>query len=318
MGHPAADRAAGDRRAHDGRHGDGVRARRRGARRRLVHRRRRLVARRVARGDQPVRRAPAAGDLLRAEQPDGALDAGRAISRPSASSPTRRSATASPAITIDGTDPDAIAAAFAWAAERARAGDGPDAHRAGRACACAATRITTTCCTSARIRSRRGTIRRSTEQGYADRELYAYWAARDPIATYAARLEAEGVIEAGDLERIKREAEALVERAGARGHRRALARAGDGRRSACSRTSRRACAIEVLDPAVRDTRPRSHPALPPRRSRRRRSIRRASTFLEAVMLGVGDALRADPRVFVFGEDVGGSVRQRVPAAAGRC
>src|SRR5207247_5196517 len=30
------------------------------------------------------------------------------------------------------------------------------------------------------------------------------------------------------------------------------------------------------------------------------------TFLDAVMLGVGDALRADPRVFVYGEDVGGS------------
>src|SRR5262249_59428873 len=30
-----------------------------------------------------------------------------------------------PGITVDGTDPDAIAAAFAWAAERARAGAGP-------------------------------------------------------------------------------------------------------------------------------------------------------------------------------------------------
>src|SRR4030095_11468886 len=30
-----------------------------------------------------------------------------------------------PGITIDGTDPDEIAAAFAWAAERARAGEGP-------------------------------------------------------------------------------------------------------------------------------------------------------------------------------------------------
>ena len=30
-----------------------------------------------------------------------------------------------PGMTIDGTDPDQIAAAFAWAAERARAGDGP-------------------------------------------------------------------------------------------------------------------------------------------------------------------------------------------------
>src|SRR4030095_13534338 len=29
------------------------------------------------------------------------------------------------------------------------------------------------------------------------------------------------------------------------------------------------------------------------------------TFLEAVMQGIGDALAADPRTFVFGEDVGG-------------
>ena len=33
--------------------------------------------------------------------------------------------------------------------------------------------------------------------------------------------------------------------------------------------------------------------------------RDGSTFLEAVMMGVGDALRSDPRVFVYGEDVGG-------------
>src|SRR5678816_1856758 len=30
-----------------------------------------------------------------------------------------------PGVTVDGTDPDAIAAAFAWAAERAREGKGP-------------------------------------------------------------------------------------------------------------------------------------------------------------------------------------------------
>src|SRR4029077_7194757 len=32
---------------------------------------------------------------------------------------------------------------------------------------------------------------------------------------------------------------------------------------------------------------------------------KGKTFLEAVMLGVGDALRKDPRTFVYGEDVGG-------------
>src|SRR5688500_17258688 len=46
---------------------------------------------------------------------------------------------------------------------------------------------------------------------YADRELYEYWATKDPIATYAARLEAAGVIERGTLDTLKRDAEALVE-----------------------------------------------------------------------------------------------------------
>src|SRR5439155_26193676 len=32
---------------------------------------------------------------------------------------------------------------------------------------------------------------------------------------------------------------------------------------------------------------------------------KGKTFLEAVMLGVGDVLRDDPRAFVYGEDVGG-------------
>ena len=33
--------------------------------------------------------------------------------------------------------------------------------------------------------------------------------------------------------------------------------------------------------------------------------KKGNTFLDAVMMGVGDALKADPRVFVYGEDVGG-------------
>ena len=91
---------------------------------------------------------------------------------------------------------------------------------------------------------------------------------------------------------------------GARGHRRAVAR--------CPRMPGRGVfadepprvRVEVLDRrrAQRGstTRPgsrRSRPAPP--------FDRKGKTFLEAVMLGVGDALRADPRVFVYGEDVGG-------------
>ena len=38
-----------------------------------------------------------------------------------------------------------------------------------------------------------------------------YWAARDPIALYVARLQADGIVRPDDLERFKREAEAIVE-----------------------------------------------------------------------------------------------------------
>jgi 2-oxoisovalerate dehydrogenase E1 component beta subunit len=62
--------------------------------------------------------------------------------------------------------------------------------------------------------------------------------------------------------------------------------------------------VEPLDPAVRRgfaSRPLSRLAVEPAPA----FDKKGTTFLEAVMLGVGDALAADPRVFVFGEDVGG-------------
>ena len=115
-----------------------------------------------------------------------------------------------PGITVDGTDPEEIAAAFTWAAERARAGLGP-------------TLIETVCmrmCGHAhhddmlylgKDPAASWDYAPLTEQGYASREAYEYWAARDPIALYAAKLEADKVIKAGDLDRFKREAEAIVE-----------------------------------------------------------------------------------------------------------
>src|SRR4029079_11273740 len=47
--------------------------------------------------------------------------------------------------------------------------------------------------------------------GYVNRERYEYWAARDPIPTYAARLEAAGLGDASTIEEWKREALELVE-----------------------------------------------------------------------------------------------------------
>src|SRR5436309_534186 len=232
-----------------------------------------------------------------------------------------------PGITVDGTDPDQIAAAFTWAAERARAGLGPTLIET----------VSMRMCGHAhhddmlylgRDPQPSWEYPPLTEQGYANRELYAYWAARDPIVLYASRLERDGLIATGDVERLKHEIETLVDEQA-----RAVigapwpdpTQAGVGVfANEPPRTH-----VEVLDPDVR-LKPDTTDLTPDPAREGRRSAEasrshpvvsgfsrtfdvesappfdpKGKTFLEAVMLGVGDALRADPRVFVYGEDVGG-------------
>ena len=95
LGHPAAGRAAVDRTLTIA--GMAMAFARDGSGRvaRVVHRRRRIVARRMARGDQSLRRAPAAGDLLRRRTTRPRCRRRSPSSRRCACSPTRRPATAS-------------------------------------------------------------------------------------------------------------------------------------------------------------------------------------------------------------------------------
>jgi 2-oxoisovalerate dehydrogenase E1 component len=206
-----------------------------------------------------------------------------------------------PGITIDGTDPEAIAAAFTWAAERARAGDGPALIEvvAMRMCGHA---HHDDMLYLGKDPQPSWDYAPLTPQGYANPKLYEFWRARDPIPTYAERLEELGVIKAGTLALWRDEADAMVEEEA-----RAVIAApwpdpstvGDGVIADDPRSRTR---VEVLD---RDAAmPAETPALhvetaPP-------FDKKGMTFLDAVMHGVGDALAADPRVFVFGQDVGGS------------
>ena len=302
---PAAAPLA-DRHADDRRHGAGVlRARAAAASR---SRSSAKAARRSANGTRRSTCAPRGGCRRSSASRTTRRRCRRrcASSRRCACSPTRRPATAFPASRSTAPIPTrsprrSPGRPSARARARARR------YRAGRRCACAATRITTTCSISARTRSRRGTypplhragLRRPRALRRSGRR-----AIRSP--RYAARLEAEGVIDgrrsraaasARPRRSSRREARRVIDapwpeprEAGRRRVRgRAAARARRGARSGASRRR-----------SSRD------PALPAARSRRRRSIAKGSTFLEAVMLGVGDALRADPRVFVYGEDVGGT------------
>ena len=206
-----------------------------------------------------------------------------------------------PGLTVDGTDPDAIAAAFAWAAERARAGEGPALIEliAMRMCGHA---HHDDMLYLGKDPQPSWDYPSLSPQGYADPKQYEFWRARDPIATYASKLEAVGILAPGELQLLKDRAEAMVE-----AEARAIVEAPwpdpstvTERVLAPDPVSR--ARIEILERPGAVV-PASEAALvvedaPP-------FDKKGMTFLEAVMHGVGDALDADPRTFVFGEDVGG-------------
>jgi 2-oxoisovalerate dehydrogenase E1 component len=207
-----------------------------------------------------------------------------------------------PGITIDGTDADQVAAAFTWAAERARAGHGPTLIEVVCMRMCGHAHHDDMLYLGKEPQSSWEYPPLADQAAYCDATLHAYWSARDPIALYAERLRSEGVIGDGDLERFRREAEQMVETE-ARAVIDAPWPAPEGAGAGVFASEPPRVRIEVLDPAER-LRIDLNPGLPPLEEGLPFD-RKGNTFLEAVMMGVRDALRSDPRVFVYGEDVGG-------------
>ncbi len=176
-----------------------------------------------------------------------------------------------PGVTISGNDPDEVAAACAWAAERARAGGGPALielvtyRRAGHA------------------HHDDDRFRGNPEAGVAGYEVAEErqrWEAADPIALYTARLAAEGTLRAGEAEALRAEVAGEVERAGAAA-------------AAAPWPAPREYRQRVYAPAVA----RSPAPSSPRAKR--------MAYDEAVRQALIEAMGEDPAVFVLGEDVGG-------------
>jgi 2-oxoisovalerate dehydrogenase E1 component len=205
-------------------------------------------------------------------------------------------------VTVDGTDPDAIAAAFAWAADRARGGEGPTLIELVSLRMCGHAHHDDMLYLGKEPPIAWTYPPPPGDQAYANRALYEYWAAKDPIATYAARLEADGVIDEGDLDDYQHEAAAMVE-AEARAIVQAPWPAAESAAAGVFAGEPPRVRVEVLAP--RRLGIDLDPALPPV-EQALPFDRKGRTLLEAVALGIGDALRSDPRVFVYGEDVGGT------------
>jgi 2-oxoisovalerate dehydrogenase E1 component len=205
-----------------------------------------------------------------------------------------------PGITIDGTDPDAIAAAFTWAVDRAREGAGPALIElvAMRMCGHA---HHDDMLYLGREPALSWGYAPLTASGYADRELYEYWKARDPIAVYSARLEQDGVLRQGDLQALRHEVETLVEEQA----RAVVSAAWPAPQTAGSGVLAEESPRHRVDSLSAESRRRAANTLPPLDPGPPFDPK-GRTFLDAITTAVRDTLQNDPRAFVYGEDVGGS------------
>ena len=178
-----------------------------------------------------------------------------------------------PSEQVDGNDPLAVLAVLARAVAHARAGNGPylvEAHT---------------------YRMEPHTNADDAGRYRDDAEVEA-WPGRDPIARLETYLRPRGVLDDAAVAGIAAEAEALA------ADLRTRMNAEPGARPA-----------EPLRPCLRRTDPpaaRAARAGPRRARRARRTPDGAPTMAQALNTALGDALAADERVLVFGEDVGGS------------
>jgi 2-oxoisovalerate dehydrogenase E1 component len=206
-----------------------------------------------------------------------------------------------PGVTVDGTDAIAIAAAFAWAAERARRGEGPTLIEtvAMRMCGHAHHDDMLYLGGDPALSFE---LPATPDKGYVDRDKYARWAERDPLVRLGARLKAEGLVDDRTIlamqaeisQRVDAIADGLVDRPWPDGH-----KAGQGVYSDGSVATKASLApIPPLplssSSAGLDLRTiEGAPAFDPK----------GATFLDACGQGLKEVMDAIPDAFVIGEDV---------------
>ncbi len=176
-----------------------------------------------------------------------------------------------PGISVFGNDPDEVAAATAWAAERARSGRGP------------ALVELVTYRRSGHAHHDDDRFHGQKEQkipGYEVDAERALWERADPVELYEERLLAEGVLKKGEPAAWRREVAAEVMQAAAEVE-------------AAPWPEAATLADRVF--AVRDEPP----------ARESAGATKSMGYDEAVRLAMTDLLENDPRVFLLGEDIGG-------------
>lgn len=205
-----------------------------------------------------------------------------------------------PHLTLDGTDPEEVAAAFAWGAGRARRGEGPVLLElvAMRMCGHAHHDDMLYLGGDPQLDFE---IPPLTQDGYVDPEKYEFWRARDPLGRYAQKLIQDGLITEEDVDAMKETATARCDVAMARIAARPWP-AGDLAGSGVTTDG-----VASTHPS-----PTAVPPLPTTNVIADMAVEvemappfssKGSTYLDGVARGIADAMHAYPEVFVLGEDV---------------
>jgi 2-oxoisovalerate dehydrogenase E1 component len=203
-----------------------------------------------------------------------------------------------PSCTLDGTDPEAIAASFAWASHIARHGGGPvllelvsmrmcgHAHHDDMLYLGGEPNIDFA-------------LPEAPTQGYVDKDKYQAWATRDPLASYARQLIGEKCVTAGEVENWKaitkeRCGETVAE---------IKSRPWPTLSDANCRVTKEGPILEHGPPVAIP--PFSHgPTLgAPAIEDAPAFDRQGSTYLEAIAMGLAEILENNDKAFLLGEDV---------------
>jgi len=190
--------------------------------------------------------------------------------------------------TVDGNDPDAMAAAFARAVERARRGEGPTL-----------------------LEAMLGRMRGHAEgdgslKVVPEPELQGYLAA-DPVPAYAARLEAEGTLSLELRERIERRVAELVEEAISRGLDARAPEPGTATRPVFASADYTPRVASGGAPPAAEAEDEAHAAPTAMAAFTGGAVKKAAgevTYLEGIHDALAEELEHDPSLLLMGQDIG--------------
>ncbi len=205
-----------------------------------------------------------------------------------------------PGVCVDGNDPTWVGAAFHWAAQRARSGQGPSVIELEtmRMCGHAHHDDMLYLGEEPKIGFE---LPVASKSGYANTELYQQWRTQDPIIRFANRLMESGTLRESDIEVMKNRSQARCEDA-----KNEIARLQWPKESSVCHnvTSHQNVAKRVLELPESSSQGLINPSLSRTIEVAPDFDRSGTTYLDAIAEGLDRVLKSHENAFIMGEDCG--------------